>query len=87
MTTLPAKDIIFALIEQVTKARPPGGNEQEVITVISRPMWDLWCESLGATEPVDPSNVWSTDCWRVYGSETVVVESTEYFSHSRSRYV
>jgi hypothetical protein len=84
MSTPPQDKVICALIGQVADAVPPSGNEQDVITHISRPMWNLWCRAVGEPEHSTPSPQWSLHGNRVYGSRTIIVESDEYFAVSRS---
>lgn len=70
-----------ALIHQVQKAAA-GNSELSVTTVISRPMWALWCEAVGL--PVDSvPGPWKLHgCTRVFGSKTIVVERDDLVSWS-----
>lgn len=78
------KEIVHALIEQVSKAVPKGRTETAVRTIISRPLWRLFNRELGHPEDVEPTGwVGIHKTHRVYGSETVVVESDKLFSFSR----
>lgn len=65
-----------ALIQQVSKAVPKGGNEHEVVTYISKPLHDIWKQFCDVY----------IDCYcPVYGSETHTVESDEMFAVSFPR--
>lgn len=75
--------IVPALIQQVSKACPIGKSEVAVRTVISRPLWKMWCRELGDDENCEPTEwIGIKETRRVYGSETIVVESDELFSFS-----
>ena len=78
--------ILRELVDQVAKA---AGNESErsVTTVITRPMWEAWCRATGIPEGAQPSEWRGVGSYRVYGSETVVIESPEMAAVSfRGRY-
>lgn len=68
--------VMITLIGQVQSAMPPGGVETQVRTLITRPMWDAFCRAAGMPVPCLPTE-WRP--WggtrRVFGSETIVVES------------
>lgn len=75
-------EIMCALIGQVASAAN-GRSEREVKTLITRPMWNAFLRSIGAKENAVPTE------WRgihrtirVYGSETIVIESDEMASVS-----
>ncbi len=68
-------DILRALIEQVSKAVPNGGNETDVITLVSRPMWRAWCRGAGIPEGSQPTEWIGSYTFRIYGSRTIIVES------------
>lgn len=74
-------DIVRALVNQVAAAaRSCGVSEVGVRTYITRPMWKAWLRALDMPEESEPG------CWhsgfRVYGSETIVVESDAFESIS-----
>lgn len=76
------EEVMCALIHQVTKAAA-GGNERDVRTIITRGMWDAFCRAADipeGSEPTEWKGIHST--YRVYGSETVVIESSEMKSFS-----
>lgn len=77
MTQPTDSQIAFALIHQVTKAVPAtcGANEQSVRTIITRPMWKAWCRFTVSPENSEPTAWLGKKTLRVYGSETIVVES------------
>jgi hypothetical protein len=69
-------------MDQVRQAA--GGDvETRVRTYITRPLWRMWNEATGH-HPDDPPTGWVNDfsCRRVFGSETVVIESNELWSVS-----
>lgn len=74
--------LVTLLMEAVRDAVPPGGNEQDVVTYISRPMWRQWCRDLGQAD-TEPSKLWGQTHARIYGSVTVVVESPLFFAISK----
>ena len=70
------QDLVFRLIEQVESATPKGKTELDVVTLITRPLWRMWCESVGIPADSEPSKEWcGTGTKRVYGSRTIVVDS------------
>jgi len=69
--------IISAMIEQVSKAVPKGGNETDVITLVSRPMWRAWCRAVGIPEFSEPTEWKGCHTFRIYGSRTIIVESEQ----------
>ncbi len=69
--------ILRELVGQVSKAVPAGQSERAVTTVISRPMWEAWCRATGIPKGAKPSEWRGIDSYRVYGSKTVVIESSE----------
>lgn len=75
--------IMCALIHQVTKATPAGGTERDVTTIVSRPMWQAWCRSIGAPEDSEPTE-WGTgpNHNRIFGSRTIVVENPKMLAVS-----
>lgn len=70
------------LMRQVQKA---AGDrvETEVRTVITRPMWKAFLRFTGAPEGTEPT-AWLgiKNTHRVYGSETIVIESEDMWSVS-----
>jgi hypothetical protein len=73
---------VCELIHQV-QLSARGSVETEVRTIISRPMWRLWNRELGDPEDSEPTEwLGIKDTNRVYGSETIVVESDALFSFS-----
>ena len=75
-----------ALIDGVRKAQPKGGNERDVTTVITRPMWRIWNVAMNQ-HPDTPPTEWSPNpqCNRIFGSETIVIESEKFEAYSFSR--
>jgi hypothetical protein len=70
------------LVMQVVRAAN-GRNEQCVRTVISRPMWRIFLRWVGWPEDTDPTPWLGTGkTRRVFGSDTIVVESEAFFSFS-----
>ncbi len=67
-------EVMRALVHQVSKAVPEGGSEQDVLTLITRPMWEIWCRAVGLVGGTLPDNGHHT---RVYGSFTVLIESDQ----------
>lgn len=79
-------DILRSLIYQVSKAVPAGKTEQDVTTIITRPMWDAWCRAAGIPVGSEPGT-WkgAVNTVRVYGSHTIVVDGSMMFSVSFQR--
>lgn len=76
--------VMCALIGQVCSARE-NGVETEVVTIITRPMWNAFLRGAKMAEDSSPT-VWKgSGTIRVFGSETIVVESDEWWSASRRR--
>ena len=74
-----SREIVYALIDGVRKAIPQYGSERDVTTVITRPLWRIW--NVGTNSPPDSEPtpwLWPEKCNRVYGSETIVVESEKF---------
>lgn len=73
----------LALVDQVANAVPPGGNERDVTTIISRPLWRVWCRAMGHPEDSEPTE-WgiSPNHIHVYGSYTIVVENPKMIAVS-----
>jgi hypothetical protein len=92
MSTNPEDRLIMAtLIGQVLAAlregqrNHPGGpsSERNVRTVITRPMWNAFCRASGIPENTEPTEwIGCHKTRRVFGSETIVVESDEWWSAS-----
>lgn len=85
------KLIMCTLIGQVLVALRAGqrdfpakpSSEMNVRTVITRPMWNAFCRASGIPENSEPT-AWlgQHKTRRVFGSETIVVESDEWWSAS-----
>lgn len=77
------EQIAHALIGQVNSiAGENHCSERDVTTYISRPMWEAWSRFTKTEgEPTEWLGLHETR--RVYGSETIVVESPELFAVSR----
>jgi hypothetical protein len=67
--------VMVALVHQVSKAVPKGGNERDVTTIITRPMWQAFCRATNEPEDSEPTDWLSLASTRVFGSQTIVVES------------
>jgi len=73
---------MHALIKQVLTAAN-GGNEQGVVTVITKPMWQAFLRATGGNPKQKPTKMLGVgNTFRVYGSHTIVVESTQMKSFS-----
>lgn len=84
--------VAFSLIEGVScalKASWEAGNkkdnETDVVTFISRPMWELFLAEVAEAVSFMPDESNGADTIRVYGSETVVFESEAVFAYSVPR--
>ncbi len=66
-------EVMRALMQQVAKAVPVGGSERDVLTIITRPMWEMWCRAVGNLADSLPDNGLAGN--RVYGSYTVLIDS------------
>lgn len=73
--------LMCGLIHQVQKAAG-GHSELDVVTYISRPMWELWCDAVNMPRDSVPTEWKLHDCRRIFGSETRIVESDEFISWS-----
>lgn len=62
----------------------PGkpSSEINVRTVITRPMWNAFCRASGIPENSTPTAWLGPQTRRVFGSETIVVDSDEWWSAS-----
>lgn len=75
--------VVCALIGMVNDATPKGGNEADVTTLISRPMWRMFNRALGHPPDVKPTGwLGIGKTHRVYGSETIIVGSEAIYSVS-----
>lgn len=63
------------LIAQVAACVRPYRTEEDVTTVITRPMWNAFLRFSGVPENTPPTEWKGKGTVRVYGSKTVVVES------------
>lgn len=87
------KHLVCALIGQVCGALMAGVvatgkkslTEMDVVTIITRPMWRAFCRGCGMPENCNPTEWKGLATRRVYGSETIVIESDEMWSASRIR--
>lgn len=76
--------IVPALVRQVMAclhSMPPGCNERDVRTYISRGMWRAFVAELGLPGG-EPTEWKGKDTRRVYGSETIVIERPGMWSFS-----
>jgi hypothetical protein len=72
-----------ALIHGVARAVPAGGNESDVTTVLTRPMWRSWCRAVGWPEDCEPTEwLGIGQTRRVYGSRTIIVPGAGYVAAS-----
>ena len=82
------EQLMFSLIDQVLLATSaaadvkPMASERDVLTVITRPMWDLFCKAAGIPPNSSPSEWKGIHTIRVFGSETRVIESSQWWSFS-----
>lgn len=74
--------VMAALVSQVARAVPKGGNERDVTTIITRPMMQAFCRATNEPEDSEPTDWLSLATLRVYGSQTVIVESPAWRSVS-----
>lgn len=65
-------EVMRALIHQVSKAVPEGGSERDVLTIVMRPMWEMWCRATRLPANSIPDNKSGN---RIYGSFTVLIDS------------
>lgn len=76
------REIMCALIGQVAKAAS-GNAETSVTTIITRPMWNAFLRAVDAPCDTNPTPWLGIEkTFRVYGSETIVVEGEEMASVS-----
>lgn len=74
-------DILRALVNQVSKAAN-GGNETEVVTYITKPMWKRFLKACGLSVLLEPSEWNGEKTIRVFGSHTIIIDSKELKSVS-----
>lgn len=80
---IPDQDVLRALMRQVHRAMPAGQSERSVKTLITRPMWRAFLRSIKEPENLEPTDwIGLRRTVRVWGSETIVIESSEFFSIS-----
>jgi len=85
------EQIMCAMIGQVcdaTKAAQmlqPCASETRVKTFITRPMWEAFCRGCHLPTTSEPTPWNGIHTIRVYGSETKIIESPEFWSFSISR--
>lgn len=74
--------VMCELIGQVSRAAR-GRVETEVTTIITRPMWNVFCRATGMPKNAEPTDwVGIKGTRRVFGSKTIVVESNHLASMS-----
>ena len=86
------EEIMTSLIDQVLFAMSaaadfkPMANERDVVTWITRPMWEAFCRAAHIPAHSMPTE-WKgpQKTARVFGSETRLVESAEWWSFSAPR--
>lgn len=77
--------VCTALMAGVVATGQKSLNERDVVTYITRPMWRAFCRGCGMPENCNPTEWKGLATRRVYGSETIIVESDEMWSASRIR--
>jgi hypothetical protein len=77
---------VHAAMWTMQQSGHPGANERDVETAITRPLWNLFLRAISIPENTDPTP-WNglNKTVRVWGSETKVIESDEYWSWSRPK--
>jgi hypothetical protein len=79
-------EITRALIRQVLAALQDatigGMTEANVLTYVTRPMWEAFLRYQGLPEVTPPTPWQGVDTVRIFGSETIIVESEEWWSLS-----
>lgn len=84
------QDVMVSLIDQVRAAMRHrdgfDGNEREVVTLITRRFWVLWCAAVGLPPNSEPGPWEGLKSRRVYGSLTIVVESDVFAACSFVRH-
>lgn len=75
-------ELLRSLIEGVATNVPEGGSERDVITLVSRPLWEIWCRMTDLPKDTLPSDWKKDQCARIYGSETILVDSSDFFAVS-----
>jgi hypothetical protein len=80
---LPAqRDLLSSLIGGVVTSVPEGGSERDVVTFVSKPLWNIWCEMTEMPPGTKPSDWIKDGCARIYESETILVDSDRFFAVS-----
>lgn len=85
------EEVMCALIGQVARATKaaaitkPAASEVDVVTTITRPMWEAFCRGCKIPTTSKPGPWNGIHTIRVYGSETRIVESSEFWAISKPR--
>jgi len=73
-------NVMRCLMHQVAKAAGRD-TERNTKTIITRPMWNSFCRAVRMPENSEPTEwLGAKKTRRVYGSETIVIESDEMFA-------
>lgn len=86
-----AEEIFRALLGQVIVAmranREKGvvETERDLRTLISRPMWEAFLQIMGHPPGTNPTDWIGIGTIRIYGTETIVVESNEMWAVTMRR--
>lgn len=78
-------DIVAALVNQVRFAVPQGGTERDVVTIITRPMWQGFLRGINESADAEPTDWLGHETFRVNGSLTIVIEREESYAVSLAR--
>lgn len=85
------EEIMTTLIGQVLLATyaaadfRPMASERDVVTLITRPMWEAFCRAAAIPPHSMPTEWKGVKSIRVFGSETKIVESDQWWSLSTPR--
>ena len=80
---LESTTILTSLVEGVQKAAEctASGSERDVVTLISRKMWQLFLMTLGECPDLEPAEQWGEGPL-VFGSRTIIVPGDGAFAVS-----
>jgi hypothetical protein len=85
------EQVMRTLIEQVLLAmsavqdKNPMASKRDVVTFVTRPMWEAFCRAAGITKNSAPAEWKGVKSVRICGSETHIVESGLWWCVSMPR--
>jgi len=77
---------VCCAVASVEKKTGDKISELDIVTFVTRPMWQAWLRALCLPEDSEPTGWIGEETVRVFGSRTVIVESTATVAVSLYRY-